>query len=69
MKGQPIANASFIAHEQGFEAVGPGVGVFNHGAPAVEFGVKEGVVAGLSIGGAAVAGDEGFDVARGADLA
>lgn len=57
MKGQPMANAGFIAHEQDFEAVEPGVGVFDHGAPAVKFGVEEGVVAGLPIGGAAVAGD------------
>ena len=69
MKGQPIANASFTAHEQGSEAVEPGVGVFDLGAPAVEFGAKEGVVVGLPIGGAAVAGDVGSDVARGAGLA
>ena len=68
MKGQPIANASFIAHEQGFEAIELGVGVFDHGASAVEFGVKKGVVVGLPIGGAAVASDVGFDVARGADM-
>ena len=68
MKGQPITNARFLAYEQGFEAVEPGVGVFDHDAPAVEFGVKESIVVGLPISGAAVAGDVGFDVARGAGL-
>ena len=68
MKGQPIADAGFIAHEQGFEAVEPGVGVFDHGASAIEFGVKEGLVVGLPIGGATVAGDVGVDVTSGAGL-
>ncbi len=69
MPGQPIADAGFVAHEQGFEAVEPGVGVFDHDAAAVQLGVEGGVVVGLPVGGAAVAGDVGLDVAPGAFLA
>ena len=53
---QPVADAGFVAHEQGFEAVEPRVGVFDHDAAAVEFGVEKSVVIGLPVGGAAVAG-------------
>ena len=66
---QPIADAGFVADEQGFKAVEPGVGVFDYNASAVEFGVEGGVVVGLPVGGAAVAGDVGLDVAPGAFLA
>ena len=66
---QPIANAGFVTHEPGFKAVEPGVGVFDHDATTVAFGVEEGVVVGLPVGGAAVAGDVGFAVAPGAFLA
>ena len=68
MPGQPVVDAGFVAHEQGFEAVEPGVGVFDHDAAAVEFGVEKGVVVGLPVGGAAVAGDVGFDVLSGTFL-
>ena len=67
--GQPIADAGFVAHEQGFKAVEPSVGVFDHDAADVKFGVEGGVVVGLPVGGAAVAGDVGLDVAPGAFLA
>ncbi|MDQ2769705.1 MAG: hypothetical protein M3Y54_04300 [Bacteroidota bacterium] len=63
-KVQAVGDAGFIAYEQGFEAVKPRVTVFDHGAPAIRFGVKKRVV-GLPIGGAAVAGTAGFDAARG----
>ena len=53
---QPIVDAGFVAHEQGFKAVEPGVGVFDHDAAGVKFGVEGGVVVGLPVGGAAVAG-------------
>ena len=66
--GQPIADAGFVAHEQGFETVEPGVGVFDQDAAAVQLGIEGGVVVGLPVGGAAVAGDVGFDVAPGAFL-
>ena len=69
MLGQPIADAGFVAHEQGFKAVEPSVGVFDHDAAGVKFGVKGGAVVGLSVGGAAVAGDVGFDATPGAFLA
>ena len=69
MPGQPIADAGFVAHEQRFKAVEPSVGVFDHDAAAVEFGVEKGVVVGLPVGGAAVAGDVGFNVTPGAFLA
>lgn len=36
----PAGPATGLAHEQGFEAVKPSVGVFDDGAAAVEFGVK-----------------------------
>ena len=68
MKGKPITDAGFIAHEQGFEAVEPGLGVFDHRASAVKFGVKERIGGGLLIGRAAVTSDVGFDVAGGAGL-
>ena len=68
MPGEPVADAGFIAYEQGFEAVEPGVGVFDHDAAAVKLGVKKGVVVGLPVGGTAVAGDIGFDVTPGAFL-
>ena len=68
LKDQPIANADFMAYEQGFEAVEPSVSVFDHGAAGVAFGVKEGVVVDLPIGGAAVAVNVGFNVTRGAGL-
>ncbi len=42
--------------------------MFDHDAAAVEFGVKKGVVVGLPVGGAAVAGDVGFDVTPGTFL-
>jgi hypothetical protein len=60
MEGEPVADAGFLAHGQGFEAVEPSVGVFDHRA-AVEFRVKECLVIGLPIGNPAVAGDAGFD--------
>ena len=66
---QPIPDAGFVAHEQGFKAVEPGVGVLDHDAAAVQFGVEGGVVVGLPVGGAAVAGDVGLHVAPGAFLA
>ena len=66
MPGQPITDADFVARKQGFEAVAPGVGVLDHDAAAVELGVEGGVVVGLPVGGAAVAGDVGRDVAPGA---
>jgi len=67
--GQPIADAGFVAHEQGFKAVEPGVGVFDHDPAGVKFRVAGGVVVGLPVGGAAVAGNVGLDVAPGAFLA
>ena len=66
---QPIADAGFVAYEQGFEAVEPRVGVLDHDAAAVQLGVEGGVVVGLPVGGAAVAGNIGLDVAPGAFLA
>ncbi len=66
MPGQQVADAGFVAHEQDFEAVEPGVGVFDHDAVAIELGVEGSVVGGLPGGGAAVAGDVGLDVAPGA---
>ena len=69
MPGQPIADAGFLAHEQGFKAVKPGVGMFDHDPAGVKFGVAGGVVVGLPVGGAAVAGNVGLDVAPGALLA
>ena len=69
MPSQPIADAGFVAHEQGFKAVEPSVGVFDHDAADVKFGVEGGVVVGLPVGGAAVAGDVSLDVAPGAFLA
>jgi len=42
--------------------------VFHYCAPPVAFGVKERVVRRLPIGGAAVAGDVGFDVTGGTGL-
>lgn len=68
MKSEPVADAGFVAHEQGFENVEPGIGVFDDGAAAVEFGVKKSVIVGLPIGRTAVAGDVGFDVLGGAGL-
>lgn len=68
MKYQPIANAGFMAYEQGFEAIEPSVSVLDHGAAVVAFGVKEGIVVDLPIGGAAVAVNVGFAVTRGAGL-
>ena len=62
---QPIAGAGFVAHEQGFEAVEPGVGVLGHDAAAVKLGVEGGVVVSLPVGGAT---DVGFDIAPGALL-
>ena len=69
MKGEPVADTGFVAHEQGFKAVEPRVGVFSHGPSTVEFRVKEGLVVNLPIGGAAVAGDVDFNVAGGEGLA
>ena len=43
--------------------------MLDYDAAAVQFGVEGGIVVGLSVGGAAVAGDIGFDVASGAFLA
>jgi len=63
---RPVSDAGFVAHEQGFEAVEPSVGVFDHDPAAVAFGVEKGVVVSLPVGGAA---DVGFDVAPGALLA
>ena len=65
MPGQPVSDAGFVAHEQGFEAVEPGVGVFDHDPTTVAFGVEKGVGVSLLVGGAA---DVGFDVAPGALL-
>ena len=69
MPGEPIVDAGFVAHEQGFEAVEPGVGMFDDHAAAIKLGVEPGIVVGLPVGGAAVAGDVGLDVAPGAFLA
>lgn len=69
MESEPVANAGFIAYEQGFEAVESSVGVFDDSTAAVKLGVKEGVVVGLPIGRAAVAGNVGFDVTGGTGLA
>ena len=66
---QPVSDAGFVAHAQGFEAVAPRVGVFDHDTAAVQLGVEGGVVVGLPVGGAAVAGDVGLDVAPGSFLA
>ena len=68
MPGQPIVDAGFVAHEQGFKAVEPGVGVLDHDAAGVKFGVEGAVVVGLPVGGAAVAGDVDLDIAPGAFL-
>ena len=68
MKGEPIFHTGFVAHEQGFEAVEPGIDVFDDNAAAVELGVEKGIVVGLPVGGAAVAGDVGFDVTSGTFL-
>ena len=67
MPSQPIADAGFVAHEQGFKAVEPGVGVLDHDA-AVKFGVKGGVVVGLPVVGAVVTEDASLSVAPGASL-
>ena len=64
----PIADAGFIAHEHGFEAVKPRISVLDYDAAAVQFGVGRGIVAGLPVGSAAVAGDIDFDIAPGAFL-
>ena len=66
---QPIADAGFVAYEQGVEAVEPGVGVLDHDAAAVQLGVERGVVVGLPVRGAAVVGDIRFDFTPGAFLA
>ena len=65
MPGQPVSDAGFVAHEQGFEAVEPGVGVSDHDPAAVAFGVEKGIVVSLPVGGAAIIG---FGVASGALL-
>ena len=40
MESEPAIDAGFVADEQGFEAVEPGVGALNGRALAVEFGVE-----------------------------
>ena len=52
--------AGFVAHEQGLEAVEPGVEVLNGQPAAVEFRVQRRVVVGLPVGRAAVAWDVGL---------
>ena len=43
--------------------------MFDHDAAGIKFGVEGGIVVGLLVGGAAVAGDVGLNVAPGAFLA
>ena len=65
MQGPPVLQAGFVAHEQGLEAVKPGVEALDGQAAAVEFGVQRRVVAGLPVGRVAVARDVGLDAAPG----
>ena len=69
MTGVQTCALPILAHEQRFKAVEPSVGVFDHDAAAVQLGVEGGVVVGLPVGDAAVAGDVGLDVTPGAFLA
>ena len=55
--------AGFITHEQGLEAVEPGIKALDDQPAAVAFGVERRVVVGLLIGRAAVARDGNFDAA------
>lgn len=69
-KGEPVANAGFIAYEQGHEAVEPGDVVFEHDASAMKSVVKKRVVVGPLIGGTSATNSISFfDAARGACLA
>jgi len=68
VKGEPIFQTGFVAHQQGLEAIEPSVHLFNDEASAVEVGVEQGVIVGLPVGRAPVAGDFGFDVTGGARL-
>ena len=61
--------AGLIAYEQGLGPVKPGIEALNDQPPAVEFGIKRGVVIGLPVGGTSVAWDIGFDAAPGTGLA
>ena len=69
MQGQPVLQTGFVAHEQGLEAVEPGVEALKGPAAAVQLRVEWRVVVGLPIGRAPVAGDVDFDAAPGAILA
>ena len=55
--------AGFIAHEQGLEAVEPGIEALDDQPVAVAFGVERRVVVGLSVDGTPVARNIGFDAA------
>jgi hypothetical protein len=68
LPSQPIADASFVALEQGFKTVEPSVGVFDDWAAAVKFRVEKGVVVAQPVVFAAVTGDVGFDLMLGAFL-
>ena len=63
VQGHPVLQAGFVAHEQGLEAVEPGVEALNGQTAAVEFRVQRRVVVGLSVGRASVAWDVGLDAA------
>ena len=69
MEREPIGQTGFVPHEQGLEAIEPGVQLFDDQPPPVKFGVQRRVIVGLPIGGAAIARNVDFDAALGARLA
>ena len=68
MQVQPVFQAGFKAHEQGFEAVELGVEALNDQPTAVEFGIQLRVVVGPPVGCASVARNVLFYVAPYAGL-
>lgn len=63
MLGRPIAGFGLKAHQEGFEAVQPSVGLFDDRAALVEFFVKVNVHLFIGRSLAGVALDVGLDVA------
>lgn len=60
MQGQPVLQAGFVAHEQGFEAIEPSVESLSN-QPPIQLRVEHRIIVGLPIGRVSVAGDVGFD--------
>ena len=69
MEGKPVLHIGFIAHEQGFKAVEPGIGALNGRALAVEFGIELVVSDGIARCRTRVVGNIDSDVASEAGLA